>query len=217
MIQQINSEESIDFFVLEGIDGSGKTSVGKNIEKLGIKYLETPSKRYIAEFPKPNNTFDSRFNYFMKGNEFTLSELSPEDIYLLGRYMHSTIISNSLLFGKSVNQAIKNAENYDLKKPVATILLTVSEEEQFRRINERNQGINEPHDERILTDTFFRRKTREYFMSTAKNEGWYIIDTTNRNLDQVTQDVFTCIAHELPLLRNLNTSQFRDDVSYLIK
>jgi len=76
-----------------------------------------------------------------------------------------------------------------LLMPDITVLLTVSEEEQFRRINYRNKGNNSPSDELVLKDTGFRNRVNRFYDRLAEKEGWYRIDTTEMSIWQVAKRI----------------------------
>ena len=69
------------FYVLEGIDGSGKTSVGSRIAQISpIVYSEITKEKSKHLNAKPTNTFHEIVSYFMSSSLNLIAGLNPDVI-----------------------------------------------------------------------------------------------------------------------------------------
>lgn len=179
------------FYAIEGIDGTGKTSIGKKLSEISnINYLETPCESFKKKNSKPDdNDFHGRFDYYMRGNIYTVNKLNPDSVSVLGRYYFSTIIGNSLLYNQPLASVENMARMYYPEEPIDTFLLVVDEKEQIRRISDRNKGKHGMNDYKVLCDVDFRKKMRECYMAKAQENQWHIIDTTHKSIDQLAREI----------------------------
>ena len=183
------------FFVIEGIDGSGKTSVGKRLGSyINVNYIETPTPEFKALYGLPNNVDpDKRFDYYMMANQQAIAKLDNSKFNFVGRYYFSTIIGSKLHFNLDCDDYQIVFEKYLLAEPLQTVLLTVSETEQLRRIKLRNCGKNDFNDRKILDHYSFQRRMRDEYLNAAHDGGWKIIDTTHRSIDAIADEIFTSL------------------------
>ncbi|MCK5629457.1 MAG: AAA family ATPase [Nanoarchaeota archaeon] len=183
------------FYVIEGIDGAGKTSVGNKLSEISnINYLETPCESFKRVNSRPDDSdFHGRFDYYMRGNLYTINKLNQNSLNVVGRYYFSTIIGNSLLHNISFESVESIARMYNPEEPVNTFLLTVDEDEQLRRIKNRNKGKHTLNDSNILYDINYRVKMRGCYIAKAKQKKWHILDTTDKSIDQLAKEILQSI------------------------
>lgn len=181
------------FYVLEGIDGSGKTSVGNRIAQISpVVYSEIIKEKSRCQNEKPVDTFQELVSYFMSGGLNLIAGLNPGLVNLVGRYYHSTIINSSLLFDAPIDIVEQKINSYNLIKPMNTFLLNVDREEQIRRI--KDKGVMSYYDQKVLLDEEHSKKMGDYYNSVAERENWSVIDTTSRTIDEVAKDILVGLA-----------------------
>ncbi|MBU2638333.1 MAG: AAA family ATPase [Nanoarchaeota archaeon] len=192
------------FIALEGIDGAGKTSIGKMLEeKLGFAYYATPPQGYkpIRRFVSENAQPMARFLYYMAGNIDTshaIKDMLKHNDAICDRYVFSTLIPHSIRERLTVEDMLQLFVPYrdHILMPDTTIVLDVEPEEQIRRLTQRNQGKNSSSDRLILENTVLRREFRERYIAVANRFNWPVIDTSGRDIEEIMKEVieqFPCI------------------------
>ena len=143
---------------IEGMDGVGKTTVAKKIERdLKLKYVKNPVKELLEmdeeKFLKIAYKIFKSDNHKIKtwygalGDIYVLEKYRNEDI-ILDRH----ILLNYFFNGDEVTEEIFKAQVNTFGKPDLTIVLVASVEARMKRIFERN-----PNDPDLLED-----RKREY-------------------------------------------------------
>ena len=202
------------FFVLEGLDGSGKTSqVRRLVEWFTAKGLpcfatRQPSDDKIGslaraatygEFPAENETLALLFaaEHYQHYCEKIAPALSRGEFVICDRYYFSNFVYQGVneaalerIF--SYNQAVMNA-----RKPDAVIYLNVSPEECMRRITASREQTS-------IFETLDKLKTqRERFFAIFERlrdtENIFIIDTENGDENTVFEKMVNKIS---PLCSN---------------
>jgi thymidylate kinase len=188
-------KKDYEIILLEGYDGSGKSSVGKLLsEKLGYEFIDSPrdDMRKLKSYVNENLSDFGKYYFYMAANH-DLSDYFKrvENDVVCSRYYYSSIIDYSARFGYTNDEFMKKfgIDENDFFKPTKTILLSVSEEEQRNRILERNQGYNVHSDLLILTNSDYQRKIRSKYKEFAQKKEWDIIDTTGKSVDFVVDEI----------------------------
>lgn len=143
-----------NFFVLEGLDGSGKTTLTQKIQNSlpSIKIEQEPTKSSLGLFirnlikssqqPLENETLLLLFSadrwehiYGQKGIMYK----DPKDIVLCDRYLFSSLVyqaetSKSYDYAKSINSVFP--------LPEKVFYLDISPEESLRRIQKRGEQLS---------------------------------------------------------------------------
>lgn len=143
---------------IEGMDGVGKTTVAKKIERdLKLKYVKNPVKELLEldeeKFLKIARKIFKSDNHKIKtwygalGDIYVLEKYRNEDI-ILDRH----ILLNYFFNGDEITENIFKVQVDTFGKPDLTIVLVASVETRMKRIYERN-----PNDEDLLED-----RKREY-------------------------------------------------------
>lgn len=174
---------------IEGMDGVGKTTVAKKIERdLNLKYVKNPIKELLEMneekflkiaykiFKSDNNKIKTWYGAL--GDIYVLEKYRNEDI-ILDRH----ILLNYFFNGDEVTEEIFKAQVNTFGKPDLTIVLVASVETRMKRIFERN-----PNDADLLED-----RKREYgydkmidFLERY-NYNYVIVDTENLSPEETLE------------------------------
>lgn len=174
---------------IEGMDGVGKTTIAKSIEKeLNYKYIKNPTKElldiddkeYLRISEKIFNTSDYKIKtwYGALGDIYVLEKYRNENII-----MDRHILLNYFLNGDKVTEDIFKVQVDIFGKPDLTIVLVASVETRIKRIITRNPNDPDLLDERI------RRYGYDKMIDFLKryNYNYAIVDTENLTKDQVLE------------------------------
>lgn len=186
-----------NFIVIEGVDGSGKTSVGERLaKKIDGAYFATPPEGYedIRDYINEAASPEARFLYYLSSvidvsDKIKKSKENKTSVCV--RYVWSTLVYHAVLEETDlieVKQMVKPFESY-IVRPTKNVLLTVSKEEQIRRLNYRNGGNHTVSDKLSIEDESFRRSIEEAYTKLTEEESWIKIDTTNKSIDQVVDEI----------------------------
>ncbi len=178
------------FIVLEGIDGSGKSSVIESIKKdhPGYHYTREPTDSEPGRLAKKaanrdNSPYKDLFLYLADRVEHTEEieeELKSENIVICDRYWGSTSAYQAASDEISLDYT-ESVQMPFILKPDLTILFDISPEISLKRIKDRERMSKY---ERID----FLKKVRENYLHLAKKHGWEIIDAERSPAD-VLSDV----------------------------
>lgn len=179
------------FLVFEGVDGSGKTTLSKSLaERVGAVYLRTPGsefaqmRAYIDNGTQP----DTKLLYYLSSvieASAKIRQLRETQPVICDRYVWSSLIPHATYFNKDLAKLENDVLpfTFDLARPTQTILLTLPEEEQLRRISLRN-GEKTASDKYCMQQEA-RRKVRSSYESIAKRDGWRVIDTNENDVETI--------------------------------
>ncbi|XP_068792508.1 UMP-CMP kinase 2, mitochondrial [Struthio camelus] len=159
--------------VIEGLDGTGKTTVTESVkDALNAVLLRSPP----ACISQWRTTFDNeptliRRTFYAAGNYILASEIakaSTQSPVIIDRYWHSTVAYTiaAEINGKVEDLPPAHHEVYqwpeDLLKPDLVLLLTLSPEERIRRLQGR--GLEKTKEEAELeANSLFREKVEESY------------------------------------------------------
>ncbi|MDP2709153.1 MAG: dTMP kinase [bacterium] len=141
------------FIVIEGVDGSGKSTVAKIVaEKLGAQVIETPQGwwrkyRYLVENSHPT----IRFLYYTVANHFSsisIRSILKRNSVVCSRFIHSTkahhiVYGCKLAYWLPLNMLAN-------KKPDLVYYLYVNQVERERRINQRATNTEKDRESKTL-------------------------------------------------------------------
>lgn len=184
------------FIVFEGVDGSGKTTIGKKLaQEIGGVYIRTPSEGYrpARSYVDSSNSSEAKLLFYLSSvvhasHQIALSRQTKPVV--CDRYVWSTLIPHSAYHGVDLS-LLENSLGFitkTLEIPTHTVLLTVSEDEQLRRLGLRDENKRTASDSFCLNQTL-RQRAHEHYQAIAKRESWIIIDTNQKNIESVIDEV----------------------------
>lgn len=189
-----------EFIVLEGLDGIGKSTIGKKLsEIMGARFVETPMGDF--ELLKKNifkKTFDIQFLYFMASNldaSYEIKKMTEDSPVICARYLYTTIVAYCTYTGATLEQTMKKAAPFmqNLIMPDQTIVLHVSETGWHQRMLGR--GGFDANDRRLLENRKYRSRAVQIYDVLVEKEGWLKFDTTGRTIDECVSELYRFLRH----------------------
>lgn len=163
-----------NFYVVEGVDTAGKTSISKILKKR----LDAVSPEIkINEKPDKSVIYDKEFyrRYVKKFSE-KIKELLKENDVVQERYIYSNIVNEFLVEGK-INKIPK-----DIIKPDKVIYLTADLDEIEKRFSKRKKRSKRESVENV------KKMMKVYEKILPKNKT-IKINTTNRKAEDVVDEI----------------------------
>ena len=185
------------FLVIEGVDGAGKTSIAQGLVKsLGVRYVKTPGEDYeaIREYIDKLAPPTARFFYYVSSvfnASAQIGKALQTSKVVCDRYIWSSLIPHAAYFDKDLNDLERALDLFetDIVKPDKTVLLTVSEDEQLKRITSRNGSRPFNLSDRLCLSDELRRKVRLLYQEIARRDNWAVIDTTTKTVADVIREI----------------------------
>lgn len=178
------------FIVVEGIDGSGKSTVAAEVAKMiGGVLLRTPPQEFDAIRPifDGDVSLGSRFLFYLLGvacvSDAAKKALTTSHV-VCDRYVASTFAYHEAL-GLDIKV---DCGNFDLIEPDLAFLLTIADEdERQKRLLNRS--------EKTFSDIWFDgEESRQVLCRAYGRFDMHEIDTTGRTVNQVVNSIckFMC-------------------------
>lgn len=177
------------FIVVEGIDGTGKTTVSRRLaEKLPAFYYSTPPEEFSEMrkwIDREVTTIETRYIFYLTalvlaGNE--IRELLKSGSVVCDRYVLSTTAYH-LALGLPLKY-LEAVDTIDLPTPTVTFYLHCEENERLRRIRQRGVSVMD------LEHTRMANKIRHEFEKADTIR----IDTTYKDVDKVVDEILEHIS-----------------------
>lgn len=170
------------FAVLEGLDGTGKSSVSVLVaNEIGATHVATPMEPYASRRPKYKaeswNPLES-FKFYLEAvtdASGKIQELCVARSVVCDRYTASTF-SYHVGMGLDPETAMKMIQEANLLQPTIGFQLDGTDTELTRRLTERGSKPLKPE---------WTAKIREAY----KVFGYTVIDTTNISKEEVAQEI----------------------------
>lgn len=183
------------FIVIEGIDGSGKSTVSKKIANmLGITHLESPIHPFTEIRKNIDESLCSKGRlYFYLSSNYKLSNFIKEQketrSIICSRYFYSTIIGYFSRLGEEISSLYDNPfiMEREFLKPDLVIFLQVDEDKQAKRINSRDQSLNSLTDLMCLKNSTYQKLLSQNYNTIAEKENWVVIDTSEISEQEVVE------------------------------
>lgn len=184
-----------NFYVIEGMDCTGKTSTGKQLSAMSNSiFLDTPlgcfSEIKSEVHGKP---YDVRLLFFLSANldvSHAVRKLVEKNNVICCRYYYSTVVDYCVNTGKSLEQVLALISQYNFLEPKKVILLTVSEDERIKRMM--NRGENTLHDE-IGKDKRMLENVTILYKKLADMYNWITIDTSETDIKENAKSIHDII------------------------
>jgi dTMP kinase len=194
------------FIVIEGIDGAGCETQGKNLVKMFkkqanlspalIKYpdYERNVGKLIKDFLYQNKKLSAEQQFLLYSLQFLMdkkmiTEIRKNGILIADRYF-STTLCYQTLEGVNMTKAVNFANDFAVEKPDAVIYLNVNPEIAIKR------KFGEKKEKNFREKDFeFIRKTHKQYDYLIKNQVWtkWIEVDGNKSVDEVTKEIYNKI------------------------
>ncbi|MCR5186857.1 MAG: AAA family ATPase [Clostridia bacterium] len=145
---------------IEGMDGSGKTTVARRIEKeFSFMYVKDPLK-YLFELSEEQLSKISRKVFDSKNNKLIALYLALGDCYALSEYQNMNVIMdrhvllNYFWNGNMDTESIFKMQVDYFGKPDLTILLLASPQTRRKRISRRNPNDPDLKKQEIFKENY---------------------------------------------------------------
>ena len=186
------------FIVFEGIDGSGKTTQAKLLaKKLNAFYTYEPTDGLIGKLIREilkgekkceKETLALLFAADRVQHVKLIEEKLKESHVVCDRYLYSSIAYQT---SQGVDEDFILQINRFAKKPDVVVLLTVDVEEGMKRLGKEKE---------IFEKDEFLKKVQNKCLELAKKEGFVVIDTTNKSIYEVHEEILNQIKNRKCLI-----------------
>lgn len=194
------------FIVIEGIDGAGCETQGKNLTRELAKLAKFKNKKIslikypdyernvgkiIRDFLYENKSLTPQQQFLLYTMQFVMdkkmiSERRKDEILIADRYF-STTLCYQTLEGIDMKMAIDFAKNFEIETPDAIFYLNVDPEIAISR----KHGEDKEKNFREKDFDFIRKTAKQYKMLVEKQVWgkWINIDG-NKSVDEVTKEIY---------------------------
>jgi thymidylate kinase len=133
----------------EGIDGSGKTTLWQNLKEelkneSNIEFIKSPVSPFTSMIKDfwDADIFE-RFIFFICSNSYFAKTADENKIYVIDRFIYSTFITHVDLANPQNNDFMLNViKKMNIVCPTMTFLISASKKEVKRRLEERDNNID---------------------------------------------------------------------------
>lgn len=181
------------FIILEGSDGTGKTTICNKIKNTNIKILKCPSSPYssIKKMVLEKNVPYSRLFYFLASN-YAISNLVSQVLttqhVVCDRYFYSTFAYHAALEKKDISDLIEiiNYVEKTIIIPDFIFYLKVDRDIQVKRCKERK---DDKLQQGLLLDEEFQKRLEKNYMYFKKKykTKWIEIDTSEKTIEEINK------------------------------
>ena len=198
------------FITIEGIDGAGCETQGKNLIKMCteqaclfptlIKYpdYERNVGKLIKDFLYQNKNLSAEQQFLLYSLQFLMdkkmiAEKRKKGILIADRYF-STALCYQTLEGIDMTKAVNFADDFGIEKPEAVIYLNVDPEIAIKR------KFGERKEKNFREKDFdFIRKTQKQYEYLVKNQVWtkWIEVDGNKGIEEITKEIYNIIKSHL--------------------
>ncbi|MBI5122600.1 dTMP kinase [Candidatus Roizmanbacteria bacterium] len=190
------------FYVIEGIDGAGCETQGKNLYKMLkdksrlvptlIKYpdYEKNVGKLIKDFLYQNKNLSGEQQFLLYSLQFLMdkemiAEKRKDEILIADRYFTTTLCYQTLE-GIRLEKALNFASDFGIEKPDLVFYIKVNPDIAIKRKRQEQKEKN-----RREKDFDFIRKTYKQYDYLVKNQVWtkWVEIDGNKRIEEVTKDI----------------------------
>ncbi len=193
------------FIAIEGIDGAGCETQGKNLVRMLqesgqkaslIKYPDYDRNvgRLIKEFLYQNKDLSAEQQFLLYTMQFIMdrqmiAEKRRDEILIADRYF-STTLCYQILEGIDIKMALEYAKNFKIEVPDAIYYLNVDPDIAIQR-----KGGEAKEKNRREKDFEFIRKTHKKYQELVDGQIWakWVDIDGNKGIDEITKDIYNKI------------------------
>jgi len=185
------------FIVLEGVDGSGKTTAAHCLaSRLGYEYIKTPGSIFTAVRPlfEDKSHISARL-YFYLGTVLYASQeikkfLNADKGVICDRYIYTTLCYQKAM-GAYVSKKLEKEIISSLQMPDLTLFLYADKEARHQRLGLRQQSAQGYRGDQWLeqNDQFQEQLVKLFSRYPMKT-----IDTSRQNPQQVCDALFNLVS-----------------------
>ena len=200
------------FYVIEGIDGAGCETQGKNLkEKLErsfgsaqddqkklqsvflVKYpdYERNVGKLIKDFLYQNKNLNAEQQFLLYSLQFLMdkemiAEKRKDGILIADRYFTTTLCYQTLE-GIRLEKALSFAEDFGIEKPDLVFYIKVDPDVAIKRKRQEQKEKN-----RREKDFDFIRKTHKQYQMLVEKQVWtrWVEINGERSIDEITKDIY---------------------------
>ena len=197
------------FIVIEGIDGAGCETQGKNLLKM-LEGRNNPSPTSLIKYPDYDRNVGKIIRDFLYENKgltpkqqfllYTMQfvmdkkmieERRKNEILIADRYF-STTLCYQTLEGIDIKMALDFAKNFEIEVPDAIFYLNVDPDIAIKR----KHGEDKEKNFREKDFDFIKKTHKQYQMLVEKQvwTKWVNIDG-NKSVDEVTKEIYNVITN----------------------
>ncbi len=183
------------FIVLEGVDGSGKTTAAHYIaQKLNYEYFKTPGDIFSAVRPlfEDKSHVNGRL-FFYLGTVLYASEEIKKTLergrgVICDRYIYTTLCYQKAM-GACVSQELEKEIISKLQMPDLTIFLYADKQARHERLNKRRQGTGYRGDQWIEQNDNMQEQLVKLFLQYPV----ITLDNSRLNKEQTCQAIINLL------------------------
>jgi dTMP kinase len=187
------------FIVIEGLDGTGKSTTAKTLAKaLGGKFLTTPLDKFKAVRPELEKIYGdeslARQLFYTStavcSSNRVLEELAKHRCVVIDRYWLSTQVYHS--WRTNGEHFLLSEVEASILKPDLTVYLNISLEERIKRLGGRSDNTEE---DRLTTDVAANEKLNELYFSYSDSScvGQWLAADANVQTDVIVDSILMYI------------------------
>lgn len=187
--------------VLEGIDGSGKTTLGRALaQSLGAVFTAEPSEGFVGDALR--RAGEEEGHPLLEALLFVADRahhthrmvdwLEEGRDVVCDRYYASTLAYQTAALGEGLRPWLRELNDKVIIRPDATLLLDIDPDEGMARVNSRG-GTSK------FEKLGYLREVRRQYLRLAEEDGFIIIDAS-RSQEQVLDEALTKVKEILEMV-----------------